>query len=164
MLLNEGYHQPPSQLSRVELTKTDDSGEQQLLVAKGVADEVIGGNEMVLKVQQHGFTSHAPKGSEGIVMSMGGNRDQHVMLGMENKDKRYKDLPEGGVAFYDGSGQAVLDGSGNLTITVKKMIIKADSLEIDAPVDMKQTLNVDGEVTTGASITSAGAHTAAAHN
>src|SRR5438105_4752594 len=94
-----------SSLRRATVVETDDSGTQQFLKRlRGLASERP---EDVYRPQPHGFTSHAPVGSEGILAALGGRSDRMLALGFEHKDKRPKNLPEGGVALYDADGKII---------------------------------------------------------
>jgi phage baseplate assembly protein V len=102
-----GYPEAPEgiigQLRRATVTEVDDSGTQQILrKMRGLASERP---EDVYRPQAHGFSSHPPTGSEGLFLSLGGRSDRLVGLGFEHKDKRPKNLPEGGVALYDADGK-----------------------------------------------------------
>lgn len=92
-------------LRRGTVVETDDSGTQQILKRmRGLASEAP---EDVYRPQAHGFSSHAPSGSEGLFAALGGRSDRLVALGYEHKDKRPRNLPEGGVAIYDADGKVL---------------------------------------------------------
>ena len=101
--LPEGRDSLISGYRRATVMKTDDSGSQQILKEmQGLASEVFSD---VYRAQPHGFSSHAPKGSEGFFHALGGRSDRLIALGFEHKDKRPRNLPEGGVALYDADGK-----------------------------------------------------------
>jgi phage gp45-like len=87
-----------------------------------------------VKVQQYGFSFHAPPGAEGVVINMNGSRDNPMVIGVEMPDQRPTGMPEGGVRVYDGSGSYVDFNNGG-TVT-----IKCDKLVIDCP-----DINLGGE-------------------
>lgn len=91
-------------VDRVELRETDDGGSQQLVRALGLADEEF---RKALRVNPHGFTSHSPRGSEGVVLLGGGRRDRPVILGLEHPDHRRRGLEEGEAVLYDDQEQVV---------------------------------------------------------
>lgn len=92
-------------LRRATIEKIDDSGTQQVLKrVRGLKAEVF---EDVYRAQQHGLSSHAPAGSEGLFLALSGRSDRIVALGFEHKDHRPKDLPEGATALYDASGKVL---------------------------------------------------------
>jgi len=88
-------------LFRTELTGVDDTGEQQLGSGYGYAGEEF---DKAPIVRQHGFTSHAPKGSHGIGIAGSGERGLVAFLGLEHQDYRQKNVPEGGSVVYDATG------------------------------------------------------------
>lgn len=120
----EGQEGIVAQIRRATLLKTDDSGTQQILKQlRGLASEQP---VDVYRPQPHGFSSHAPSGSEGLFLALGGRSDRLLALGFEHKDKRPKNLPEGGTALYDADGKIlkmVKDGvdldAGGKPVTIR---------------------------------------------
>lgn len=130
----ENQHSTIGTLRRARVDKIDDAAAQQIM------KKLIGlkGDqpEDVYRAQSHGLTSHPPKGSEGLFLSLGGRSDRIMGLGFEHKDHRPKNLPEGGTALYDHSGK------------VLKMV--KDQTELDAggkPVVIKNatTIKIEGQ-------------------
>ena len=75
-------------LRRGTVQKIDDSGSQQIFrKLRGLKSEAP---EDVYRPQSHGFSSHPPEGSEGLLLSLGGRADRMVALGYEHKDHRPK--------------------------------------------------------------------------
>lgn len=100
--LPEGRDNLVTGYRRATVLKTDDSGTQQILKQmRGLASELFSD---VYRAQPHGFSSHAPAGSEGFFHALGGRSDRLIALGFEHKDHRVRDLPEGATALYDASG------------------------------------------------------------
>jgi phage gp45-like len=101
----EGQEGLIGSLRRATVQKTDDSGTQQILKnMTGLKSETF---EDVYRPQPHGISSHAPKGSEGVYLALGGRSDRLLALGFEHKDHRPKDTPEGGTIIYDHTGDAI---------------------------------------------------------
>jgi phage baseplate assembly protein V len=109
-------------IDRVTLTETDDSGTQQLVRAKGLADEEF---RHALRINPHGFTSHAPAGSEGAVLTGGGRRDRPLILGLEHKDHRPSGLAEGESVLYDAKGQVVFLKRDGIWIHSSQDVVRA---------------------------------------
>ncbi|MBQ6914502.1 MAG: phage baseplate assembly protein [Kiritimatiellae bacterium] len=105
-------------LRRATVMKTDDSGTQQILKKMtGLKTEQF---EDVYRPQAHGFSSHAPSGSEGIYLALGGRSDRLLALGFEHKDKRIRNLNEGNAVLYDDKGNVVLmQGSSGISVNAK---------------------------------------------
>jgi phage baseplate assembly protein V len=117
----EGQEGIVAQMRRATVQKTDDSGSQQILKKMtGLKSETF---EDVYRPQSHGFTSHAPAGSEGVYLALGGRSDRLLALGFEHKDKRHKNLPEGGTCIYDADGNVVRIVADDLQITHSKKIV-----------------------------------------
>lgn len=152
-------------LTRVKLTETDDSGPEQKTVANGVAGQTFGGKKQkVVRVQPHGFTSHAPKGSVGMSLSLDGENDLALLLGLEHPDHRPRNLAEGETALYDQHGNILLFKNkqgvtwtvkdGAIVITAPALTIKADKIVLDGvchvggeggqPASMKGTIDTGG--------------------
>lgn len=144
-------------LRRATVLKTDDSGTQQILKKlRGLASEQP---QNVYRPQAHGFSSHAPSGSEGLFLSLGGRGDRMLALGFEHKDHRPKNLPEGGTALYDADGKVLkfvkdnadwdngnksfrmhnvttveIDASGNVTIrSTQSVLVEAPRVDLGGP-------------------------------
>ncbi|WP_316234962.1 MULTISPECIES: phage baseplate assembly protein [unclassified Bradyrhizobium] len=117
----EGQEGIIAQLRRATVQKTDDSGTQQILKKMtGLKTETF---EDVYRLQPHGFSSHPPSGSEGVFLSLGGRSDRLLALGFEHKDKRVRNLPEGGAVLYDADGNVVRIVADDLQITHKKKVV-----------------------------------------
>jgi phage gp45-like len=101
----EGQEGVIGTLRRSKLAKTDDSGSEQMLVKlTGLKTEQF---ENVYRAQCFGLSSHAPQGSVGLFLALGGRSDRLIGLGFEHKDYRPKNTPEGGVILYDHKGDVV---------------------------------------------------------
>lgn len=133
------------QIVRVELVETKDDGEQQTTKLLGLAGEEL---DRVLRVQPHGFTSHAPKGSEGVLFAPGGARDRSVVLGFEHPEKRIKDLPEGATAIYDAAGNVIrLVGTDGIKVkaTDAGFVVEAKGVTVEATGDHVSVKPGDGK-------------------
>lgn len=127
----EGLDGMSTGLRRMRLLETDDSGTQQLMRFKGLKEEEL---KKVVRILPHGFTSVPPKDSEGVVYSLGGRSDRAMVLGVEHKDKRPKNTPEGGTIIYDADGNIAsivkqkirIVHSDEVRIEAKKIILKGD--------------------------------------
>ncbi|WP_274571550.1 phage baseplate assembly protein V [Neisseria leonii] len=90
----------------------------------GLADEVL---QDVEHLQQFGFTSHPPEGTEAVVIPLGGATSHGVIVATEHGSFRIKGLAAGEVAVYDQSG-------GSITLRQGRLIeIDCDTLNIRAP-------------------------------
>ena len=122
-----------NQLFRVEVEKTKDGGKAQTANLLGRDGEKLGGEQGVLRIQAHGISSHAPKGSHGVVLVIGGNSDQALLLGLEHPDHRPTELAEGDTKIYDAFGQSFHFKNGEAVMNVTKLTIIADTVVIESP-------------------------------
>jgi len=122
----EGQEGLVATLRRATVQKTDDSGTQQILKRMtGLKSETF---EDVYRPQPHGFSSHAPNGSEGLFLALGGRSDRLVGLGFEHKDKRPKNLPEGNATLYDDKGNVVwAKGTNGISLNAKTGVVEVRS-------------------------------------
>ncbi len=116
----EGQEGLVTTMRRATVQKTDDSGTQQILKKMtGLKSETF---EDVYRPQPHGFSSHAPEGSEGVFLALGGRSDRLLALGFEHKKYRPKDTPEGGTAIYNHTGDIVRVFKENMDHVHSKLI------------------------------------------
>jgi phage gp45-like len=101
----EGQEGVVSGMRRAKVSKTDDSGAEQMLAKMtGMKTEQF---ENVYRAQSFGLSSHAPQGSVGLFLALGGRSDRLIGLGFEHKDHRPKNTPEGGTILYNDRGDVV---------------------------------------------------------
>lgn len=72
----------------------------------------------VERFQQFGFTSHPPVGAECIMVMVGGKTDHPVVIAVDDRRHRPKDLAEGEVALYqvDETIRILLKADGKVLI------------------------------------------------
>lgn len=109
-------------VDRVSLVGTDDSGTQQLVDVAGLPGETM---KRALRVQPHGFSSHAPAGSEGAVVTGGTRRDRPLILGLEHKAHRPSGLAEGEAVLYDAKGQVVFLKQDGIRVHTRENLVHA---------------------------------------
>lgn len=89
---------------RFEFGEVDDSGETQRVRGYGQAGEEL---TKVHRVQSHGLFSNPPKGSHGVAIPLGGERDLSVVIGGESAVNRPRNVPPGQTVLYDASGNII---------------------------------------------------------
>lgn len=139
----EGQDGLVATLRRATVTRTDDSGTQQILKKMtGLASEQF---EDVYRPQMHGISSHAPQGSEGVYLALGGRSDRLLALGFEHKDFRPKNTPEGGTILYNHTGDVVRVFKDQLEVyhtkTIKLSIGKGVKQSDDSNCSIVMTAN-----------------------
>lgn len=134
-----------------EIKTIDPSGEN-INVASEADEEEEGGDEEVDEevplLQPYGFDSVPPVGSRGLVLGVGGNEEERVMINASSRT-RPTDSKESEVSIYTDNGQRIhLKDDESLIISTKKttitlaadgsMTIAADdAVTIDAKGDVK---------------------------
>lgn len=143
-------------LTRVRMDSIDDSGGQQRTVLSGMAGQKMGFvDDGVVRVQNFGFTSVPPVGSEGIAMSLGGNPDQALVIGLEDVTSRVSGLPGGTSAIYNQYGDVIKLLQKEVEMTTETFTIKATTVVIESgdvnlgglggkPVAVEGTVDVAG--------------------
>ena len=106
--------------SRGVIELVDDTPKCQSVQVSALADEVL---DEVEHFQSFGFTSVPPKGSECIVLSLGGNRSTSVVLAVGDRRVRLKGLNSGDVAVYndDGTASIVLRHGGKIEVIASQV-------------------------------------------
>jgi phage baseplate assembly protein V len=92
----------------------------------------------VERLQNYGFSGHAPRDSEVIVVFVGGGRDHGVIVGTDSRDARMTGLAEGEVAVYTDEGDSMVFRRNNtIEFTTKKLIVKAED---EVTIETKRAL------------------------
>lgn len=90
---------------RCQLIKTHDDDEQQKLEAYGRYNERYGGTDPALatpRLQEYGYSSYAPEGSQGVTNIPNGNPDMAFITKVMDPKTRWKKLAaEGNIVEYD---------------------------------------------------------------
>ncbi|QPC44011.1 phage baseplate assembly protein V [Kaustia mangrovi] len=98
--------------------------------------------DRVERWQNYGITSVPHEGAETVVMFVGGSRDHPMIMAVDDRRYRKKDMEAGEVALYTDEGDYVHIKRGRI------VEIKAGSLlKIDAPeVTITGNLKVEGDI------------------
>jgi phage baseplate assembly protein V len=100
----------------------------------------------VERFQNYGFSGHAPRQSEVVVVFMGGGRDHGVIVGTDDRNSRMTGLAEGEVAIYTDEGDSiVLRRDNTVEITTKHAIVSAEE---DVTVEAKRIVATASETAT----------------
>jgi len=108
-----------------------DGGPRQTAQVEVTKGELI---DDVERMQNYGMTSHPPvAGTDCLMVFLGGNREQGVIIAAENRQFRLKGLKSGEVALYDDLGNVVKLGRENIeVIAVTKLAASAPIVEVNA--------------------------------
>lgn len=92
-------------LAKAVIKAVNDTDDIQLVKISVLADETQDGIE---RLQNYGFSSVPPNGSEAFVAYLNGNRDHGVVLVIDNGEYRPRNLKDGEAVLYSQHGQIVL--------------------------------------------------------
>jgi len=121
--------------ARGVIAKSDDEPGMQNVQVSLLHDE---SKVKVERLQNYGFSGHAPPDSEVIVVFIGGGRDHGVIVGTDSRNARMTGLAEGEVAVYTDEGDSiVLKRDNTIEITTKHAIVKAEE---DVTVESKRVV------------------------
>jgi phage baseplate assembly protein V len=110
-------------VARGVITESDDQPGMQRVAVSLLFQE---GKVKVERMQNYGFSGHAPAQSEVTVLFVGGGRDHGVIIATDDRDSRFTGLAEGEVAVYTDEGDSiVLKRDNTIEFTTKKLIVKA---------------------------------------
>lgn len=145
-------HRILSMLRLGRVTIVDDSGPvRRLQIEEG---DYPGGKRVIDKVphvQEFGFASVPPIGSEVMLAAPCGDRSQTVAVGTNHQPSRLRDQQPGDSGIYDVRGAKVQLTAAGLLIDcagLPAVIQNASTVTIDAPmVHVTGDLKVDGTLT-----------------
>ncbi len=99
-------------IGRAVIASIDDGGGLQRLQLKALADEVMDLRE---RFQEYGFSSRPHPGAEAVLVSLGGNRTNTVVIAVDDRRYRLKSLGKGDVALYSsGENYLILRANGDI--------------------------------------------------
>ncbi|WP_303674774.1 phage baseplate assembly protein V [Vampirovibrio chlorellavorus] len=125
-------------LARGVVKLIDDAGGYQLIQSDLLAGETRSGIE---RMQQYGFTGHPPAGSEALVVFMNGDRSHGVVMAVEHREFRKRNLAEGDVAVYTQKGNfAHFKADGEVILETPENNITLESK--DGKIYLKATGNI----------------------
>ena len=145
-------------VNRAVLSAINDAGGVQIVQVQLLDGEVRDGVECF---QQYGHASVPFAGAEGVMVSVGGSHDHGIVIAVEDRRYRLKNLAPGETALYDDQGQKVhltrngivVDGAGK-PITVQN----TPHVDFNTPtVNMSGNLNVGGNIVAQGDITDSAA-------
>lgn len=133
-------------VGRAIITAVKDDKAIQQFQLKALAEESF---DKVEHYQQFGFTSNPPPGTEAIILSLGGNRENMVAIATDNRELRKKNLALGEMAIYTHDGTYIhLKTGGEVEIkTATKVTVDAPLTQFTGDVIIDKTLLVKDEAT-----------------
>jgi len=149
--INRVYRRVLLAIGRGRVTTANDGGPVQKLQAKFSDFET---HDNLPRLAEYGLTSNPPIGSDAIVVFLGGDRSNGVVIATGHQLSRMKGLLPGEVAIFDDLGQSayltragiVIEGAG-LPITVNGVTA------INGNTTINGKLHVTGAVTSDTAVT-----------
>lgn len=136
-------------ISRAIVLLANDKTKLQGLQISLLAEEVRDDAE---RFQQYGFTSHPHPGAEAVVAAVGGNRDHVLVLSVDDRRYRLRNLDAGEVALYTDQGDKIVLKRGGVV-----QVTAATRVELISPeVHCSGSLVVGGTVTAAVDVVAAG--------
>jgi len=141
-------------ISRALLTLVNDGAGIQVVQVKLLAGEV---RDSVERMQSYGFTSVPHAGAEGVMACVSGDRDHGIVIVMDDRRYRLKNLAAGEAALYDDLGQRVhltrsgivIDGAG-LPITITNTPeVRMETPLLEVTGEIKDRCDTDGRTMSG---------------
>jgi phage baseplate assembly protein V len=111
-------------VARAVVSLADDSLKMQLLQLTIGEGETRDGAE---RFQQYGLTSVPLEGAEAVVLSVGGRRDHLLVVAVDDRRHRLKDLVAGEVALYTDEGAKVHLKRGRIVVEDSEIRLGSDS-------------------------------------
>lgn len=110
-------------VARAVIQSIDDSKKMQVVKALVSADEI---KEALERLQNYGFTSKPLAGAEGVALFVDGNRDHGVVICVDDRRYRVKNLANGEVCIYSDEGDKIHFKRGNkIEITTMELTVNA---------------------------------------
>lgn len=133
-------------ISRAVVTLAADDKKLQELQVTLLADEARG---VVERFQQYGFTSVPLEGAEAIALSVAGSRAHMVVVAVDDRRYRFKDLKPGESCVYNQHGDRVhVREDGTIDVVARtKVFVDAPEVECTGNVLVRGNLHVEGSIT-----------------
>lgn len=106
------------------------------------------------RIEPHGFASMPVKGAKGLILPSQYDPELAFVLGLESPGNRPKDLPSGGVAIYDSTGNIMkLIGDGIVVDVADRTITTtAGDWVLNGPATINGDLTVNGNINCSGSV------------
>lgn len=132
-------------VSRAILKLVDDAKQLQELQVSMLDGEA---RNIVERFQDYGFTSVPFAEAEAIALAVGGSRSHMVVLAVDDRRYRKRDMEEGEVALYTDEGDYIILKRDRI-IEVKageKLLVDAPEAEFTGNVHVAGNITCDGDV------------------
>lgn len=111
-------------VARAVVQLVSDGGKLQVLQLSILDGET---REALERVQEYGFTSHPMPGAEAVALFVGGRRDHGLVVAVDDRRYRPRDLLAGEVALYNKDAIVLLLKSSRAVFTAPELRLGSDS-------------------------------------
>lgn len=144
-------------VGRCVIRAVGDSSKMQSVQAELLKGEL---RDNLERFQQYGYTSVPLPGAEGVAVFVGGNRDHGLVVCVDDRRYRLKDLQAGEVAIYTDEGDKIhLKRNNEIEVTTKTLKIVCETATVEASekvtLDTPET-EITGNLTVGGNVNTAG--------
>lgn len=132
-------------VARAVLKLINDGPALQELQLQLLADEVRGRAE---RFQNYGFTSVPLPGAEAVAVSVGGSRSHLVVIAVDDRRHRLRDLEPGEVAIYTDQGdRIVIKRDGNILVHASTLVrVECPRTEFSGDVHVEGSITCENDV------------------
>jgi phage baseplate assembly protein V len=161
--MSDTHERVMNMIARGRLAAADDGEGMQFAQVSLLAGEA---KARVERMQQYGFSSVPPVGSEALAVFVGGGRDHGVVVAIDNRASRIRGQATGEVSMYSDEGDYMVLKRGNtielgtdrlVLLCDVEVVVEAPRVIIRAPeVIIEGNLTVSGEIRASAVYAPAG--------
>jgi phage baseplate assembly protein V len=143
-------------VGRGKITNVDDSGPIQVVQIKLGADEV---RDRTRRVVEYGLAGNPPDGTDGVMICIGGDRSNGVVIATNHQPSRMTGLRPGEVAIYDNQGQSVYLTRGGIVVNgagLPLTVNNTPTVTVNASTKVMLNtpeLDVSGQIKAGGDVT-----------
>ncbi|MBB2841470.1 UNVERIFIED_ORG: phage gp45-like [Rhizobium etli] len=144
---------------RIELDGENvEKGGQQFVSGRALFND---GYSRIHRIEPHGFASMPVKGAKALLLAPNGDADQAFVVGGEHPGHRPADLPGGGTAIYDATGNIIkFVGSGIVIDAASRTVtVTAGTWTLTGNFVLNGNLEVNGNIHASGSIIDDGGNT-----
>ncbi|HXI23744.1 MAG TPA: phage baseplate assembly protein V [Pyrinomonadaceae bacterium] len=137
-------------IGRVRIRAGDDSGDAQQLQMQLNALEV---RDNTPRIAEFGFSSMPPVGSDAVVVFIGGERSEAIIIATNHQPSRPRNLAAGEAIVYDNFGQYVrLTPNGIVVHSPISIRFEAPVIDLHASTTFKFDVNGQGQKWDGSGV------------
>lgn len=146
-MIDRLYQRLLMMIGRGRVTTGRDDGNIQMLQVNLDASDT---RDNAPRLAEYGFTSMPPEGSDAVLIFMGGDRSNGVIIATGNQTYRLKNLAPGEVAVYDNLGKSIyLSAAGIVVQAGGQPVTVENASTVTVTANTSVTLNTPATKVTG---------------